>query len=49
MAALTSSHHLASPLEPVKTIEDGETRDLNCLGFLHLSQTVALRLIGVHY
>ena len=49
MAALTTSHHLTGPLEAANAIEDGETRDLNCLGFLCLPQTMALRVIGVHY
>ena len=30
-------------------IEDRETRGLNHLGFLHLPQTMVLRVIGVHY
>ena len=49
MAVLTMSHHLTGPLEGVNAIEDREIRDLNCLGFLCLPQTVALRVIGVHY
>ena len=49
MMALITPGHLTGHLEAANTIEDGETRDLNCLGFLHLPQTVALRVIGVHY
>ena len=48
-AALTTSHHLTGPIEAVNAIEDRETRDLNCLGFLCLPQTMALGVIGVCY
>ena len=41
------SHHRST--EAVNAIEDRETRDLNCLGFLHLPQNMALRVIGVSY
>ena len=49
MVALTTCHHLTGPLEAADTIEEGETRDLNHLGFLCLPQIVALRVIGVCY
>ena len=49
MQALNTSHHLAGPLEAANAIEDRETRDLNCLGFLCLPQTVAFRALGVCY
>ena len=47
--ALTIPLHLAGHLEAMNAIDDGETRDLSCLGFLCLLQTVALRVIGVCY
>ena len=47
MVSLSTSHHLAGPLEAANAIEDGETRDLNHLGFLCLPRTMALRVIGV--
>ena len=47
--ALTTCHHLVGPLEAANAIEDRETRDLSQLGFLCLPQTVASRVIGVHY
>ena len=37
------------PPEASNIIGDGETRGLNHLGSLHLPQTMALRVIGVHY
>ena len=49
IAGLTTCSHLTSPLEAASAIEDGKTRGLNHLGFLHLPWTVVLRAIGVHY
>ena len=49
MMALTTPGHLTGHLEAMNAIEDGETRDLNCLGFLHLPQTMALMVLGVCY
>ena len=42
------SYVIGSP-EAKNAIGDGETRGLNHLGFLHLSQTVVSRAIGVCY
>ena len=49
IAVLTTHSHLTSPWEDENTIGEGETRGLDHLGFLHLPQTIVLRVIGVHY
>ena len=41
--------HLTGHLEAVNALDDGETVGPSCIGFLHLLQTVALRVIGVCY
>ena len=46
---LTIHSHLAGPQEAKNAIGDGEIRGLDHLGFLHLPQTMVLRVIGVHY
>ena len=40
--------HPIIPLEAKNAIGEGETKDPNHLGFLHLSWTVVLRVIEVH-
>ena len=49
MAVLTIQHHPIGPQGPGSVIGIRETKGLNHLGFLHLPQTVVLRVIGVHY
>ena len=49
MAVPTTHHHLASLLEAANVTGMGETRGLNHLSFLHLLQTVGLRVTKVCY
>ena len=49
IAVPTTHHHPISPLEARNIIDIGETKGLNHLGFLHLPQTIGLRVTGVHY
>ena len=48
IAVLTIPEHPVGPLEAENAIGEGKTRGLNHLGFLHLPQTMVLRVIEVH-
>ena len=49
MVVLTTHHHLTGLLGARNITGIGETRGLNHLSFLHLLQTVGLRVTEVHY
>ena len=49
MAVPTTHCHLTGLLEARNVTGIGETRGLNHLSFLHLPQTVGLRVTEVHY
>ena len=48
IAVLTTPKHPVIPLEAENAIGEGETKGPNHLGFLHLPQTMVLRVIEVH-
>ena len=48
IVVLNIPEHPISPLEAENVIGDRETKGLHHLGFLHLPQTVVLRVIEVH-
>ena len=49
MVVLIVNHHPIGPQEAENIIDVRETRGLNHLSSLHLPQTVALRVTGIHY
>ena len=48
IVVLTTPKHPISLLEAENTIGEGETKGPDHLGFLHLPQTMVLRVMGVH-